>query len=118
MSFDITGKIALVTGGARDIGRAISLELARCGADVVVNYHSSAAEAQATVAEIEALGRRARAVGGDVTKKSDVERVVAEALDFGAGRVDVLVNNAGGLVRRALLADLTEELLDEVMRLN
>jgi 3-oxoacyl-[acyl-carrier protein] reductase len=117
MSFDITGKIAVVTGGARDIGRAISLELARNGADVVVNYHGSEAQAAATVKEIEGLGRRAVAVRADVTRKGDIERLTAEALRFG-GRIDILVNNAGGLVRRAKLADLTEELLDEVLRLN
>jgi 3-oxoacyl-[acyl-carrier protein] reductase len=118
MSFDIAGKIALVTGGARDIGGAISRELARNGADVVVNYAKSAAEAEATVRDIVALGRRATAVAADVTRKADVERLVAEALRFGNGRIDVLVNNAGGLVRRARLAELTEELVDQVLRLN
>jgi 3-oxoacyl-[acyl-carrier protein] reductase len=118
MSFDITSRIALVTGGARDIGRAISMELARIGADVVVNYHQSRAEAEETVRSIEKLGRRAVAVQADVTRKADVDRLVAEALVFGNGRVDILVNNAGGIVRRVLLADLTEELLDEVLRLN
>jgi 3-oxoacyl-[acyl-carrier protein] reductase len=118
MSFDISGKIALVTGGARDIGGAISRELARNGADVVVNYASSAAEAEATVRDIPALGRRATAVAADVTRKADVERLVAEALRFGNGRIDVLVNNAGGLIRRARLAELTEELVDQVLRLN
>jgi len=118
MSFDITGQIALVTGGGRDIGRAISLELARNGADVVVNYHGSEPQAAATVQEIQALGRRAVAVRADVTRKADIDRLVAEALRFGEGRLDILVNNAGGLVKRAQLGELTEELLDEVLRLN
>src|SRR2546429_1101240 len=118
MSFDITGKIALVTGGARDIGRAISLELARNGADVVVNYHGSAAAAAATVEEIGRLGRRAVAVAADVTRKGDIDRLVAEALRFGGGRIDVLCNNAGGILRRALLAGLGEGLLDQGVRLN
>ncbi len=118
MSFALTGKIAIVTGGGRDIGRAISLELARQGADVVINYNSSAAEANATAAEVVALGRRALAVKADVTKKADIDRLVSEALRFGNGRIDILVNNAGGLVRRALLAELTEELIDEALRLN
>jgi 3-oxoacyl-[acyl-carrier protein] reductase len=118
MSFDITGKIAVVTGGARDIGRAISVELARNGADVVVNYHGSEAGAAETVKEIQRLGRRAVAVRADVTRKADIDRLAAEALRFGNGRIDILVNNAGGLVRRALLGELTEELLDEVLRLN
>ena len=118
MSFDIGGKVALVTGGARDIGRAISVELARNGADVVVNYKASANEAEATTREIAALGRRARGVAADVTRKAEVDRLVGEALEFGAGRIDILVNNAGGIVRRALLAEVTEELLEEVLRLN
>jgi len=70
------------------------------------------------VRDIVALGRRAIAVPADVTRKADVERLVAEAIRFGNGRIDVLVNNAGGLVRRARLAELTEELVDEVLRLN
>jgi 3-oxoacyl-[acyl-carrier protein] reductase len=118
MSFDITGKIALVTGGARDIGRAISLELARNGADVVVNYHGSEAQAAATVSQIQALGRRAVAVRADVTSKAEVDRLAAEALRFGGGRLDILVNNAGGLIKRAQLSELTEQLIDDVLRLN
>jgi 3-oxoacyl-[acyl-carrier protein] reductase len=118
MSFDITGKIALVTGGARDIGHAISVELARNGADVVVNYHGSEAAAAATVEEIRGLGRRAVAVRADVTAKADIDRLVVEALRFGGGQIDVLVNNAGGIVRRALLGDLTEALIEETLRLN
>ena len=118
MNFDLTDKVALVTGGGRDIGRAISLELARSGADVVVNAcHSTDAAAQ-TVAEIQQLGRRAVAVQADVTCKADVDRLVEEALRFGKDRIDILVNNAGGIVRRANLEELTETLLDEVLRLN
>jgi 3-oxoacyl-[acyl-carrier protein] reductase len=118
MSFSIAGKFALVTGGGRDIGRAISLELARNGADVVVNYSHSAGEAEATAGEIRALGRRALAVRADITKKAEIDRLVAEALRFGDGRIDILVNNAGGMIRRALLAELDEALIDEALRLN
>jgi 3-oxoacyl-[acyl-carrier protein] reductase len=118
MSFDLTGKVALVTGGARDIGRAISIELARNGADVVVNFARSEADAAETASAIRGLGRRALVVRADVTKKADCERLTQEALGFGQGRIDILVNNAGGLVKRAKLGELTEELLDEVMRLN
>jgi 3-oxoacyl-[acyl-carrier protein] reductase len=118
MGFEITGKIALVTGGARDIGRAICLELARNGADVVVNYNDSAEQAAATVAEIQALGRRATAIKADVTRQAETERLAAEALRFGDGRIDVLVNNAGGIVRRSFLAELDEDLIAEVLRLN
>jgi len=118
MSFDISGKTALVTGGARDIGRAISIELARNGADVVVNYNASASAAEDAVREITALGRRACAVAADVTRKPDIDRLVAAALAFGGGRIDILVNNAGGIGRRARLEELTAELVDETLRLN
>lgn len=118
MSFDITGKVALVTGGARDIGRAVALELARNGADVVIAYRSSAKQAEETVSEIEAIGRRGLAVQADVTRRAEIEGLVAAALEFGKGRIDVLVNNAGGLGRRALLGELTEELIDDTLRLN
>ncbi len=118
MGFRIDGKIALVTGGGRDIGRACALELARNGADVIVNYRESADAAQTTVAEIIALGRHAIAVQADVTDKIDIDRLVQKGLEFGEGRIDILVNNAGGIVRRALLDELTADLIDEVFRLN
>jgi 3-oxoacyl-[acyl-carrier protein] reductase len=92
--------------------------LARQGADVVVNYFGSEAQAADTVKAIEALGRRALAVRADVTKKANIDYLTAEALRFGNGRIDILVNNAGGLVKRVLLGELTEALLDEVLRLN
>lgn len=118
MSFDLTGKIALVTGGARDIGGAISLELARNGADVVVNYHASESAAAGIVRDIQSLGRRAVAVKADVTQKSETTLLAAAAAEFGSGRIDILVNNTGSMVKRARLADLTEELLEQVIRVN
>ncbi|MGH9361697.1 MAG: SDR family NAD(P)-dependent oxidoreductase [Thermoanaerobaculia bacterium] len=118
MGFRIDGKVAVVTGGGRDIGAACALELARQGADVVVNYHRSAAAAAGVGREIQALGRRAAVVEADVTQPAGVERLVRDALDFGRGRIDILVNNTGGLVRRARLSELTLELLEEVLRLN
>src|SRR5258705_12678607 len=109
MGFRIDGKVALVTGAGRDIGAACALELARNGADVVVNYRKSRAEAEGVAREIEKLGRRAMAVAADVTLPPEVERLARAALDFGRGRIDVLVNNAGGMVKRARLAELTLE---------
>jgi 3-oxoacyl-[acyl-carrier protein] reductase len=117
-AFRIDGKTALVTGGGRDIGRAVCLELARCGADVVVNFAHSGDEAARTAAEIQALGRRAAAIQADVTVPAEIRALVDRALEFGRGRIDILVNNAGGLVRRATLEQLTPELIDEVLRLN
>ncbi|HEX3774991.1 MAG TPA: SDR family oxidoreductase [Polyangiaceae bacterium] len=118
MSFELSNQVALVTGGARDIGRAVCLELARNGADVVLNFQNSEAAARETAEAVRGLGRRVLAVRADVTKKSEVERLAEQALDFGHGRIDILVNNAGGLLKRAKLGELTEELLEAVMRLN
>jgi len=118
MGFCIDGKIAIVTGGGRDIGAACARELARCGADVLVNYSRSADQAAKVVEEIKALGRRAAACGADVTRPDDVERLVQAGLELGRGRIDILVNNAGGLIRRARISEVSLELLEEGMRLN
>jgi 3-oxoacyl-[acyl-carrier protein] reductase len=118
MTLELKGKFAVVTGGGRDIGRAISVELARRGANVVVNYRSSEAEARETVREIERMDRKAIAVHADVTRKEEVDRLTSEASRFGGGRIDILVNNAGGMVRRARLVDLTESLMAEAITLN
>jgi len=90
---ELAGSVALVTGAARNIGRAIALELARAGAAVVVNAKTAHAEARALVAEIEAHGGSAAAVLADVTDPSAVERLIGEAIER-FGRLDVLVNNA------------------------
>ena len=89
-----TRKVALVTGGAVRLGRAISLELARAGFDVAVNYHRSAAAARATAAAVTALGARAMSIRADVARPADAHRLVAETLRR-LGRLDLLVNNAG-----------------------
>ena len=114
-----TGKTAIVTGGSRDIGRAISVKLASEGANVVVNYFSNEADADATLAAIEATGSgKAIKVRADVTKSEDVAKLVAAATEaFGDG-VDILVNNAGGLVARKPLAEMDEEFFNHVMQLN
>src|SRR4029453_15759665 len=78
MNVDLTGKVAVVTGGARDIGAAIARKLAGAGAAVVVNYHSSADRANALVEEIRAGGGRATAVQADVSRADGAERLVAE----------------------------------------
>ncbi len=87
-------KVALVTGGAVRLGRAISLELARAGYDVAVNYHRSADAARATVAAIGALGARAVGIRADVSRPTEARRLVAETVRR-LGRLDLLVNNAG-----------------------
>jgi 3-oxoacyl-[acyl-carrier protein] reductase len=92
----LDGKIALVTGASRGIGREIALSFAREGADVACNYNKSPAAAETLVTAIEAMGRKAVAIQGDVGKTEEIDRIVAEAMSA-FGRIDVLVNNAGFL---------------------
>jgi 3-oxoacyl-[acyl-carrier protein] reductase len=91
---DLTGKSAIVTGGARGIGRAIALRLATQGADITFMDRGSPEVAEQTRADVEALGRRALFVAGDVTDPDDCAAFVQAALDA-HGKVDILVNNAG-----------------------
>lgn len=109
-----TNKVALVTGGGRDIGRSVSKALAAGGAKVIVNYRSGADEAEATVAEIVAAGGSAIAHRADVTQADEVAGLVAAA----GGRIDILVNLAGGMIARKTLAEMDEAFFDEVMTLN
>lgn len=94
MRWGLEGKVALVTGASRGIGRACALRLAQEGCDVAVNYHASPTAAQEVIDAIEGMGRRAIAVGADVASAEDVEAMVAEVEDR-LGPVDILVNNAG-----------------------
>src|SRR5579863_3332833 len=93
MAGELNGKVAIVTGAGRNIGRAIALALAGDGASVVVNVRSGRSEAEAVVREIEAMGRKALVHIGDVANASDVE-TMAEAAAKQFGRIDILVNNA------------------------
>lgn len=90
---ELKGKVALVTGGAIRVGRAISLALAAAGADIVINYNSSAAEAECTASDIAALGRQALPCRADVSKSDQVQAMVDAAVER-FGRLDVLVNSA------------------------
>ena len=93
--FDLTGKVALVTGGSRGLGRAIALAYASQGADVAVNYRGNAEAADEVVTEIRGMGRQALAIQGDTSSGRDAcEAIVKAALDE-LGTVDILVNNAG-----------------------
>lgn len=112
----LEGKIALVTGASRGIGRAVALELARQGANVAVNYAGSEAKANEVVEAIRSLGREAIAVQADVARAEDVERMVKTTIDH-FGRLDILVNNAG-ITRDNLLMRMKEEEWDAVINTN
>jgi len=90
----LEGRVALITGGSRGIGRASAVALAQAGCDAVVNYRQAAEAAGEVVSQIERLGRRGLAVQADVSEEKDVARLVSEARSA-FGRIDILINNAG-----------------------
>jgi NAD(P)-dependent dehydrogenase (short-subunit alcohol dehydrogenase family) len=112
----LEGKVALVTGAAKRIGRSVALRLASEGADVIVNYRTSKGEADEVVAQITSMGRRALAVQGDVAKKADVTALFT-ALEKQFGRLDILVNNAG-MFFPAKFEELSEEQWDRILDTN
>lgn len=112
----LEGKVAVVTGASRGIGRAIALELARRGARVVVNYHRNAAAAEEVVAAIRAEGGEAVAVGADVSDFQQAQALIQAALNT-FGRIDILVNNAG-VTRDQLILMMSEEDWDTVIRVD
>ena len=112
----LTGKVALVTGAAKRIGRSVALRLASEGADVIVNYRGSKAEAGEVVSEISAAGRRGMAIQADVAKRADVLAMFA-AIEKEFGRLDILVNNAG-MFFPAKFEELTEEQWDTILDTN
>ena len=112
----LAGKIALVTGGGRGIGRAVALALAGEGAAVLVNYNGSRDRAQAVAAEIERNGGRAEAVGCDVSDFASCAKMVEDIIGR-YGRVDILVNNAG-VTRDNLILRMTEAEYDKVLDTN
>jgi NAD(P)-dependent dehydrogenase (short-subunit alcohol dehydrogenase family) len=112
----LAGQVALVTGGAKRIGRSIALQLAKDGADVVVNYQRSKNDAEELVSAIAATGRRAAAIQADVSKGTDVKSLFAE-ISRRMGRLDILVNNAG-MFFTANVLELKEEQWDAIMATN
>ena len=115
---ELTGKLALVTGGARDIGRAVAVRLAELGATVVINYRATKADADETLRLIEAKNGRGLIVQANVVISADVTRMVQAAAKAGGGHIDVLVNVAGGLVARKTVTEMDEEFWDSVIALN
>ncbi len=114
----LKGKVAVVTGGARDIGRSISLKLAMEGAKVVVNYFNSKNDCDQTLAMIKANGGEAIAVRGDVSKKEDIANMVASTKKAYGDSLDILVNNAGGLFARKTIEEIDEDFYNLVMDVN
>ena len=112
------GKVAVVTGGGRDIGRSISVKLAEEGAKVVVNYYNSEDDANETVAQIKELGGEAIAVKADVSNLNDIKNLKAQTVEAFGDDVHILVNNAGGLFARRTLSELDESFYDLVMNVN
>jgi 3-oxoacyl-[acyl-carrier protein] reductase len=115
LEIDLSGRVALVTGGSRGLGRADALTLARAGADVVIA--DIRVESAAAVQEIEAMGRRSAAVTCDVTDREQVGAAVARCVDD-LGSVDILVNNAGMLDHVAQIADQSPELWERDLLVN
>jgi len=113
---ELEGKVALVTGAARGIGRACALALGQAGASVAVNYLASAASAGETAASIQRLGRKSLPIQADVRVEGDVRRMVATVRDA-LGPVDILVNNAG-ITRPQPLTEITGRDWDEVCEAN
>lgn len=116
MQIDLGGKVALVTGASRGIGRATATALADCGAAVIVNYRGQAEAAAEVVAQIEAAGGRATAVQADVSAAADVERLVKATTET-YGSLDILVNNAG-IARDNLLLRMKDDEWDSVIDTN
>ena len=114
----LKGKVAVVTGGSRDIGRAISIKLAKEGARVVVNYNNSESGAKATVDEIKSMGGEAIVVKADISKLDDIKKLKAKTVEAFGDKVDILVNNAGGLFARKSLQELDESFYNLVMNVN
>jgi 3-oxoacyl-[acyl-carrier protein] reductase len=112
----LTGKIALVTGGGRGIGRAISFALARAGCDIAVNYREQRGDADSAVEEIQKLGRRAVAMQADVSRSADVTRLVRDA-ESQLGPIEILVNNAGKILIQSI-EQMTEDSWNDMIASN
>jgi NAD(P)-dependent dehydrogenase (short-subunit alcohol dehydrogenase family) len=113
---ELAGKKILVTGGAKRIGSALALSLADAGADVVITYRGSEAEAEETVAAVKAMGVKATALVCDVRAEASVQSAVADAVEF-LGGLDILVNNAGSF-ETAALEEISVEAWDAMFETN
>ncbi|MFL5057144.1 MAG: SDR family NAD(P)-dependent oxidoreductase [Microvirga sp.] len=114
---DLKGKAVLITGGSTGIGAAAARAFGQNGAKVALNFNANAEEAGKVAADIERAGGKAVLVRGDVTKSGVAAQVVAETVKA-FGRLDVLINNAGALIKRTPVADYTDDYVDAVLELN
>ncbi|GAA0652583.1 SDR family NAD(P)-dependent oxidoreductase [Brevundimonas lenta] len=114
----LNDKVAIVTGGGRDIGRAVSLKLAAEGASLVINFANDEASATETLKAVQAVGAQAILHRADVSTGAGADSLVAAAHAAFGPRVDILVNLAGGMVQRRPLAEIDEAFFDQVMNLN
>ncbi len=112
----LSGKVSLVTGASRGIGKAIALALAREGAKVAVNYNKNLEEAQEVEKSIHAMDREALTIRADVSKSEQVEQMI-QSVRSNLGEIDILVNNAG-IATRGKVEEITEEEWDEVLNIN
>jgi len=117
MIADLRGKVVLITGASTGIGAAAALAFAAEGGRIAVHFNASREAAEQVAARVKAEGAEAALVGGDVTVEADVKRIVAETLAK-FGRVDVLINNAGGMLGRVKIEDYTVEHINRVLSLN
>ena len=117
MDIRFNDKVAIVTGASSGIGKATALEFANSGADVAVHYNKNRAGADEVVSQIEKIGRKAIAIGGDLAIKANVDLLVNETLE-NFGTIDILVNNAGTLVERRGFETMDESLWNRVMDVN
>ena len=115
--FDLTGRVALVTGAGVGIGRAIVLKLAAAGANVVVHCHRSRAEAEDVLAEVRRGGGEGVVIAADLIKPEEARRLVDQGASH-FGRLDILVNNAGSVVARSRIEDCSLELWNEALAVN
>ncbi|MFJ3313760.1 SDR family NAD(P)-dependent oxidoreductase [Herbaspirillum huttiense] len=114
---DLAGKVVFISGASTGIGAAAARAFAARGAYVVVHYNSSKEEAEAVAAEVRAAGSKAVTIGADVRDTAAINAAVTKAVEQ-MGRIDVLINNAGALVKRAPLETVTDELFDEIININ